>query len=41
MLLWVKVMPAKIKCPAKGMEKTACGTNYLSISLIAFKLDFI
>jgi hypothetical protein len=34
-------MPGKIKCPAKGMRKIACGTIYLSISLIAFALDFI
>jgi hypothetical protein len=31
-------MPGKIKCPAKGMGKTACGTIYLSISLIYFAL---
>jgi hypothetical protein len=34
-------MPGKIKCPAKGMGETACGTIYLSISLIAFALQFI
>jgi len=28
-LLWVKVMPGKIKCLAKGMGKTACGITYL------------
>ena len=40
-LLWVKVMPGKIKYPARRMGNTACGTSYFSISLISFTFDFI
>ena len=40
-LLWVKVMPGKIKCPARGIENIACGTPYLATSLISFTFNFI